>query len=109
AALAAALLHEQIDGDLRRIVRVVGVLEKAQRAVAEDDADDRLAVAGTRHAADGAVGVGAAADQRAVADASRKLARRAAGRRRGSARGAAVRRPRAEDAAGGARRLARSA
>src|SRR5215467_4781797 len=100
-ALAAALLDEQVDGDFRRIVRVVGVLEIAQRAVAEDDTDDRLAVAGARHAAEGAVGVCAAADQRAVADATRELARRAAGRRGGSDRAAAVERDRADGAATG--------
>src|SRR5206468_1762740 len=84
-ALTAALLDEKVDGHLGRVVRV-GVLQKAERAVAEDDADDRLAVAGARDAAERAVGVGAAADQCAVADTPRELAGSAAGRRGGGDR-----------------------
>src|SRR5207245_3085047 len=56
-------------------------LQISERAVAEDDAHDRLAVAGARHAADRAVGVGAAADEGAVPDAPGELARSSAGRR----------------------------
>src|SRR5215470_1792459 len=56
----------------------------------EHDADDRLAVAGTGDAPERAVGVGPAADQRAVADASGKLAGCAAGRRRGRDRSVTI-------------------
>ena len=67
--------------------------------MAEDDADDGLAVAGARDAAEGAVGVRAAADQRAVADATGELAGGAARRRRGCDRAAAIEGDRADRAA----------
>src|SRR5262249_4753051 len=98
-ALAAALLDQEIDGDLRGIVRILGVLEIAQGTMAEDDADDRLAFARARHAAQRAVRVGAAADQRAVADAPRQLAGGAAGRRAGPDRAVAIERDRTYRAA----------
>src|SRR5206468_4401930 len=105
-AVAAALLDQKIDGDLRRVVRVVGVLEVVERPAPEHDPDDGLTVAGARHAADRAVGVGAATDQSAVADASWKLAGGAAGGRRGRNGAVPVERDGADRAAerGGSRR-----
>jgi hypothetical protein len=96
AALAAALLHQQIDGDLGGVVGIVGFLEEVEGAPREHDADDGLAAAGARHAAQRAVGVGPAADQRAVADPPRPLADHAARRGGRRYRPVAIQRDRAD-------------
>ena len=98
-ALAAALLDEQVDGDLGRVVGVVGLLEEVERAPGQHDADDRLAAARARDATERAVGVGAAADQRAVADAARQLAGHAAGGGGGRDRAVTIERNGADRAA----------
>src|SRR6185436_15959325 len=82
------------------------VLEISERSMAEDDTDDRLAVARTRDASEGAVGVGAAADQGAVANASGKLAGGATSRGGGRGRAVAIEGDRADRPAAGRDRLA---
>src|SRR5258705_4872234 len=72
----------------------------------EDDTDDRLAVARTRDASERAVGVGAAADQGAVADASGKLAGSATSRGGGRGRAVAIEADRSDRPATGRDRLA---
>src|SRR5262245_15395040 len=108
AALAATFLDEQVHRDLRRIVGLIRLLEVVERATREHHADDRLAIPGARHTAERAVGVRAAADQCAVADAAGTLAERAARGRGGGDGTVPIERRRSDGSAGpGRRRLVR--
>ena len=79
--MAAPFLEENADGELCGLLGILDGPEDLERAAREDHADGRLAVPRARHAAQLALRVGAAADQRRVADAPRELARPAPGGR----------------------------
>jgi hypothetical protein len=81
SAVAAPFLAENADGELCGLLGILDGPEDLERAAREDHADGRLAVPRARHAAQLALRVGAAADQRRVADAPRELARPAPGGR----------------------------
>ena len=79
--MAAPFLEENADGELCGLLGILDGPEDFERAAREDHADGRLAIPRARHAAQLALRVGAAADQRRVADAPRELARPAPGGR----------------------------
>ena len=81
SAVAVPFLAENADGELCGPLGILDGPEDLERAPREDHADRRLAIPCARHAAQLALRVGAAADQRRVADAPRELARPAPGGR----------------------------
>src|SRR5258706_1001782 len=97
-ALTAAFLHQHAQRHLAGVTGLADHLQDVDRPARQGDADDGLAVPGARGAAERALRVGAAADQRAVAHAARQLAGRAAGGRGRRDRAGAVGRHRAAGA-----------
>src|SRR5438094_36459 len=89
-AVAPAFLGQEVHRDPRRVIGVVGLLEVVEGPAGEHHTDDCLAVARAGDAAGRALRVGPAADQRAVADAPRELAREAARGGRGGDRAVPV-------------------
>src|SRR6266545_1576214 len=82
-AAASPLFHKHVHGHLAGMHRGGRQLEDVDRPAGQHDADGGLAVARARHAARGALRIGAAADERRIADAPREFSGHSAGGRRG--------------------------